>query len=733
MELRFEENSNTEEIIDVGRYVLLLKKNAFKITLFSFLVTAITILVVFSMTQKYRATATLLIEAKTRNAISIDEVVGIDSTQKEYYLTQFEILKSNQIAERVIDKLNLSENEEFNASLRGNKSLIDSIKTSPLFQSYITTPKLDPHNAEKIRQNVLNVFKSSVSISPISKTQLVKISFTSQDQELAAEIANEIGKAYIELNLESRLSATKEAADWISNRLHELKSQLDQSEMALTRFLTEERLIDDQGIDSLASSEIASLSNRLAEVTDRRIEIESAYLALKKRTNGDINTFATIPLISEHPQIVAIRTVQLQAETDLTDLSQRYGPKHDKMIQAAAQVKLVSKQVEQIVSQLIKGVGKELSTARAQERLIRKELAQKKDEFRSLTIKKREYESLKREVNTNRNVLNLFLNRQKETTATGDFEATNARFTDKALIPQKPSSPKRKLIAIIALVTSFIFGAVVVFLIDALRNTIESIKHFEELFGLVPLGGIPKVKSKKFKNKHLDSSVFFDNKEMTFNESICSIRTSLLLTYSQKQQKRLAVTSSLPGEGKTTTAINLAISFSKMENVLLVDCDLRKSAIAERFGKKKYQQGVTNHLLMGTELNECIFKDHDSGLSILAAGMLTSNPQELLGSVRFSELLNSLDNKYDRIIIDTPPTLPVSDSLIISQLSDFVLIVAKANSTRVKTIKNTLAKLSGHEIVVNGIIINQINGKVAKANYGYGEYGVYGNYSDTKI
>lgn len=722
----------SDEVIDLGHYLRVFKKSFLVVLLFSILVTGITVLTVFSIIPKYTATATLLIEAHEKKAVSIEEVVGIDSSQKEYYLTQFEILKSNQIAEKVISKLDLDKLEEFNPSLEAKDSLFDELKKQPLLQSLLNNSGEEVSSEEEVRQKVLEAFRDNLIISPIRKTQLVKISFTSEDPELAAKVANEVGYAYIETNLESRLQATKYASSWITTRLSELRAQLAASEKALADYLIQEKLIDNSGIDALASAEIANLTERLAEIRDRRIETESAYSALKASKHADIATIASIPAISEHPQVVAIRQAELEARKEVNELSKRYGPKHDKMIRANAKLATVEAQSQDIVSKLIKGIGKELQTIIRQEKLIEQELQSKKNDFQKLTVKKSKYESLKREVETNTKVLNVFLTRQKETTATSDFQAANARFTDEAMIPQIPSAPKKGLIVGLAFIASFGFALVMAFVIDAMRNTIESVKNFEDKFGLIPLGGVPMIKSRKFKKFPLDNSVFFDSHYVSFSESIRSIRTSLMLSYMNSERKRVAITSSVPEEGKTTVSINLAMSFAKVEKVLLIDCDLRKSAVSERFGFKKHHQGLTNHLLMGAELQDCLFKDKKSGLTVMPAGMLTPNPQELLSSDKFKDLLDNLDKHFDRIIIDTPPTLPVSDSLIISRLTKSVILVVKSNGAKVDAVKKSMAKIMSHDIGLDGVIVNQINTKVAQSEYGYGEYGHYGDFQNAQ-
>ncbi|RJX69712.1 polysaccharide biosynthesis tyrosine autokinase [Vibrio sinensis] len=725
MKLLSKEQSQTEsESIDVGKYIVLLKRNWLKIALFTTLVTTIVILFVLSIKPTYIATATLLIESKSTNAISIEEVVGIDSSQQEYYLTQFEILKSRSIAERVISQLNLRQNPEFNRDLAKEQSLTAQIKETiyslPIFSSEnpaepVSQEALD----QKVRHSVLGHFRSRLSINPIRKTQLVRISFESENAQLAADIANAVGEAYINEGLEARLLTTEQASKWISGRMGELQEQLQKSEFALLEFLAREKLVDDSGIDVQASTVINDLILRLSSVTDRRIELESAYSTLRTSKRVSPGDVSTISEISKHPQVINLRSLLAEANKDLTELSKVYGPKHERMQSITAKRANIDQQLRQLLNQLVLGIGKELQAVRVQESLIAKELEKKKSEFQQLTVKKRQYEALVREEETNRNILNVFLNRQKETTATSDFESRNARFTDVAIAPQYPSKPNKRLIVVIGFMAAFLTALSVVLLNDALNNTLTSVKHCEEKLGLIPIGGIPKVKKPKGK-KNLDSEIFHNDKFVAFNESIRSARTALSL--SNNDSKLFAVSSSLPGEGKTTCAINLALAFSKMERVLLIDCDLRKPTIAERFGHKRFKPGLTNHLVMNTSIEECIFKDEKSGLFVVPSGMPTPNPQELLSSEGFAHLLAKFEERFDRIIIDTPPALVVSDTMIISKLTGKVLIVVKASSTRLATLKNTISRFISHDVRLDGILLNQIREKSSKHEYVYGDY-----------
>ncbi|MCG9579337.1 polysaccharide biosynthesis tyrosine autokinase [Vibrio tubiashii] len=720
------------QLLDLGYYIHLIKTRWLPIVTFAVLCSAIAILVVLSITPVYKATATLLIDSSTKKAVSIEEVVGFDTSTKEYYQTQLEILKSNQVAQRVIDKLELAHFEEFNSALKHSEPGIVSqlklaLKSLPVLKAYMSETDKEPtaeEVKEQINRKVLKAFKAKLSISPVRKTQLVRISFESEDPQLAAQIANEVGHAFIENNLESKLLATEQATSWINTRLSELKNKLDESETKLLAFLKKQELIDDSGIVALTSSELSNLTDRIAKATEKRIETQAVYSALRNSNSKDVTTLASIPLISNHPQIRDIRQAESEAVKRVSELSKRYGPKHDKMIQAQAQLETISHRANRVVAKLVNGIEKELTSAVNQERLLRDELLAKKDEFQELSLVKREYDVLKRDVDTNAKLYDLFLTRQKEASATSDFSSSNARFSDYALVPEAPSKPNRKLIVVLAFAISLGFALVVVIAQDAFNNTIESSRDFENKLGLLPTGTIPKIKDKMYKKSPLDSSVFANDKFTVFQESVDSIRTSLVLSLHNTQRKLIAVSSSVPGEGKTTTSVNLALSFSKLERVLLVDCDLRKPSIAQRFKLNPSTPGLVNHLLMNNPIEECITSIEGTNLDVMSAGMVAPDPQELLGSQGFTELIEKLETKYDRIIIDTPPILPVKDSFIVGKMTGGIILVLKANSTTKSVYKHTMTLFTKHKIVIDGVVLNQVPAP-KKGKHTYSEYATY--------
>ncbi|HGF7178306.1 TPA: exopolysaccharide regulatory tyrosine autokinase VpsO [Vibrio cholerae] len=718
-----------EEVIDIRQYFNVLLNYKWRILLFSVMVTAITLLFVLSMRSEYTARATILIESTQAKAVSIEEVYGLDTKSQEYYLTQIEILKSDTIAQEVIERLDLASDPEFDLSPESDASpsLKERLlKWMPFLQGFRPEEAATDPEMEAYRQNrlILYKFKRGMEISPIRKTQLVNIYYTAGDPKLAAKIANEIARVYMDSHLEAKLEVELKANTWLNTRMEELRTQLRESEAKLQAFLQAEGLVDVQGVEGLATQELEDLTSQMNKARDRRVAAETLYQVANSysKNDSDLTALSSIPEISNHPTIRDLKVAEVDAERKVSEFSKRYGPKHPKLKSASAQLEAVRKNLRAELRQLLNGINNELQAAKQSERSLQTEFNQRKSEFQTLTVKNAKYSELKREVQTNRELFDLFLARQKETSASGDFNTTIARFTDQASAPLAPSKPNKKLIVLLAFVVSFGFACVVAFIADAMTDTFADIKQVEKQLALSLLGVVPVVRKQRGK---LDAKAYFDEKLRELTEAVRTIRTSYLLAHVNQDQYVVMLTSCLPGEGKTTSSLNLALSLAQMEKTLLIDCDLRKPSIAHRFGISGSQPGVTN-LLNGTQsLEDCVYHDEQSGLDILTAGVYASNPLELLSSSKFSELLADLRTRYQRIVIDTPPCLAVSDSFMLAQYVDSVILVIDANHTRTPVVREVVGKLTQQGSRIDGVILNRLNAKKASRYSGYYHYQAY--------
>lgn len=722
-----ESNNNTgteNETVDIQNYFRIIQRFKWRILSLAFIVTLMTAVVVYSLTPKYMATATLLIQAEQANVVSIEEVYGLDSGRKEYFFTQFEILKSQDLAQRVVEKLDLTNHSEFDPDQQPKSfNLIAEIKELlPFLPVNNETYSIEEKAVRKTRKVVQN-FTKRLSISPVRKTQLVKISFISSSAKLSARVVNTLAEVYIESHLESKLLMTEKASSWLNERLTALKDKLDVSESKLQAYQNKEQLVDIDGVKGIEAKELQDLNSQLSSAKQRLEQSEHIY-NLVQTQRDDIKALITLPEVLNHQLIQNVNEAAQIAKTKISELKGIYGPKHPIMIAAEAELSSVNENLNSQVKVLVSGISNEYQSARANVTNLEKAVKAKGQRFRELSTLDAKQKELKREVESNEQLYNAFFTRLKETKEVGEFQAVNARLVDNALPPLLPATPKKKLIIGLALVVSLGLGIILAFLFEMLNDGIRSVGDIESKLKQRMLGLLPLQKTSR--KAGLPLKHFFDPKEHAFSESIRTLRTSLLLMNIEHEAKVISITSSVPGEGKTTVSINLSFALGQLEKVLLIDADMRRPSVAKTFGFPLYQTGLSNVLAGTHSFDECLINDEQSGIDVICAGTLPPNPQELLASGEFSKLIDAVKGKYDRIVIDTPPTQAVSDAVLLSQQSDSLLYVVKADNTREKMIKSGLGRLIAGGIRIDGIVLNHVDLKQAAK---YGEYtGYYDQY-----
>lgn len=722
-----ENPSNNEEIINLGAYLNIIKRAKWRILGFSIVVTLLTIMVTLTLIPKYSATATLLIEAEQTKAVSFEEIYGSDSTKKEYYLTQFEVIKSDSIAREVITKLDLKSHKDFIAKPSALGEMKTSIKELlPFLNKKDFTLLSLEEQTQRDMIGLLAAFKSRLSVEPIRNTQLVRVSFESSDPKLAALVANTVGEIYIETQMRAKMGITQQASTWLNTRLSQLRIQLDRSEARLQAYREEQKLVDIEGIAGLVTQELEQTSQQLITARNEQNNLQSINRVIKEYGNNNIELLGSMPEITSHGVVQDVKRDVVLVERKLSELGEVYGPKHPKIISAKAELATVKANLNKQIKDLITGIEKELNRITRTVKALERALTNIRAEYQDITRKETDYNQLKREVETNRNIFNTFLSRSKETEVTSDFSSAAARFTDRAYAPINPSKPNKKLIIILAFLASFGFAIVMSFVFDALNDTVKTKSDVESKLAQRMLGLLPHVKTPK--NSVFPIHAYLEDYYRRFAESVRTFRTSLLLTQLDRGHKIIAVTSSSPGEGKTTTSANLAMSLAQMGKVLLIDADLRKPSIAKRFDIPVFHPGLSNLIIGTEELSECVHVDEQSGVFIMPSGHIPGNPLELLSSSRFSELLDVLKAKYDHIIIDTPPTQAVSDALVIAQSADSVIYVVKSDITRIKPIKAGIERLFEVKAHVAGIVLNQVDMSKSGDEHSYGYYD-YHDYS----
>lgn len=717
-----------DDVIDLRQYWLTVMRHKWGIMGFAFVVTLLAALAVFSLEPVYRATATLLIESKQAKVVSIEQVYGLDSSNNEYYLTQFEILKSRKLAEKVIKKYGLVEHPEF------NRQPAFSFNWREYAGQYI--PELAPGvpTEEQRYQSVVAAFIGRLNVSPVRKTQLVHISFEGYSPEFAAQMANALGEAYIESNLEAKLELTVKASSWLNERLGGLKEKLKESERRLQEFRDREQIVGGNGGLDIAGTELDLVATKLVDARRQRLEFEGLYQEIRSiGKNGPAERYERIPAVLGHPVVQSYKESLLKAEQKVSELSKRYGPKHPKMISASSEASSARRALDRQIMSVVNGIENKYRVARSSERSLEGSLGNTKQEIQGLKRKEYQLKELEQEVETNRALYDTFFTRLNETAATGDLESANARIADPAVAPMSPAKPKKKLIIALSFVVSAMFGVMCAFLLEALNNTVRSSGDVQTKLHQTMLGLLPKLtgrKADKISYRH-----YLEDNKSGFSEAVRTIRTGLVLSSLDNPHKIIAVTSTVPGEGKTSTSLSLAYSMGQMERVLLIDADMRRPSIGKLFKFGAKAPGLSNLVAGTASLEECVHKLEGEGIDVISAGTIPPNPLELLSSARFLKVLDALEKQYDRIIVDTAPCQAVSDALVLSRYVGSMVYVVKADSTPNAQIKAGLKRLAEVDAPVVGVVLNQVNLKKASRYYGEGYsgyYDVYGYGADEK-
>lgn len=718
-----------EEIIDLKAYWTVLMKSKWKILGFAFFTTLLVATFVIGMTPIYRASTSLLIKADMEKTVSIDSVYSLDTSRKEYFLTQFEIIKSRAVSEQAIDSLDLASypeyqpKDEFNVMAEAKKLVKSWL---PISESKAPVDEALAERLAKVK--LISNFQSKLGVNPVRKTQLVDISFDAEDPRLAALVANTVAEIYITQEMSGQLDSTKKAAQWLKKRLDELRANLEHSIEELEAYRISENLIDieSKGVRSIASDELEELTASYLKAKKARFEAETIHLFANNVSANDVDALMTLPEVSEHPLIKDIKIAEIDAQKNVSELSYRYGPKHPKLVAAKAQLAGINQQLVVQAKKLVNGINKDLKTAKANEQRLKRELNSEKKKYQQVTTKEQGYLKLQREVDANRNLYNTFLTRYKETNITTDLEVQQARIIDRAEVPVDPAKPNKKLIVMLAFVASFGFAVVLTFVLDALNDSFRSIQDIEGTLAVRLLGLLPQVKLKR--KQELSVHTYFDDHHRGFSEAVRTLRTGFVLSHMDNDHTVLVVTSSVPGEGKTTTSMNIAFAMAQMEKTLLIEADMRRPSFTKLLDLAPYQPGLSNLIAGSEQLADAIIHDEQSGLDIISAGFIPPNPLEMLSNPRFEKLLTALKGKYQRIIIDSPPTQAVSDALVLAKHADSLIYVVRAESTKQAVAKSGLARLREVGAKIDGVVLNGVNVKQGKGGY-EGYYDYYG-YSD---
>jgi capsular exopolysaccharide synthesis family protein len=657
-----------------------------KIIIISLVFTMFAFLYVSLLKSSYQATATLQIgSTKPSATLSINDAFNESNVSSVQVETQFELLKSRKFAERVIEKLNLLETNEFNSS---------KYKDSVGFLN-------DEATAKKLSlEKAITVFQRRLIIRPLAKTELVQITYTSYSAERAKDIVNQVGETYLQYQNDVHLSSQENTSTWLVEQLADLELKLQESEASLQKFREDEDIVDTKGVSGLVAGELTELTSSLLRTTRTQDDLQITYQYILKNQTDPIK-LVELHEINSNAAFIRLRGTEDTIERKSHELSRRYGAKHPRIIAIQAELESVKTRIKNKAITLSQSIVEEYFSIKEKVKATEKRLKDAKANFLRLSRLDNKFSQLQREVQTNKELYNSYLIRFKEADAMGSYNANfYVRFIDRAVTPKTPLGSRKKLILILAFMLSIMVFSLIVIIRDFFTDTLNS-QHKQDSFADANIIAVlPLFKADKKQDG------LFGNDER-FAEAISSLRASILFHQVRKVPKIFAVTSSIPGEGKSTVASYLARSFGEMEKVLLIEADMRLPTLAEKMNLSVHRPGLSNLLANTHPIDQCIIRDTDYKLDILTSGITPANPLVFLSMKRFKSLLSSFESYYDRIIIETPPITLVSDALVISKLVESVLYVVDENKTKREQIREGLKLLKQVNAQVEGIVVNQ--------------------------
>lgn len=668
-------------------------------------VTAIALLMTLLTTPMFRSSSTLQIERDTIKVINADELTPADSPfERDFYQTQFELLKSRSLALRVVQDLKLADDPYFNGGVSAKRD-------APAANNGTTVERV-----RERQQALIGAMLAGLSIEPVSNSRLVRISFDASDPNVAARVANAYAEAFIASNIERRFDASSYAKRYLEERLAELKGRLEDSEKQLVGFAEQEQIIslgEDQ--PSLSAQNLGELNGLLARAQDERIRAESQWL---QATTGD---GMGMPQVVDNPLIQSLRQSRALLAAQYQEKLGTYKPDYPEMEQLQRQIAESDQQIATEVRNIRASVNARYQAARNQEVLLRSRIESLKGDVLDLANRSIRYNILKRETVTNQELYDGLLQRYKEIGVAGGIGANNISIVDRAEVPGAPYKPNLMRNLVLGLAAGLALGTLLAFLLHFLDRRIHSVKALETLTGLPVLGVIPQLAEG---TSPLDAS---RNPRSPFSEAYRSVRTALQFATPHGLPRSLLVTSPGSGEGKTTTAAELAHNIAQLgRRVVIVDADLRNPSLHKVFGKPN-AVGLSNVLAGAVELPTALQSVEGELFSVITSGPLPPNPPELLGGERLIQVLETLAAEFDVVVLDGPPVLGLADAPLLASRAEATLLVVMADVTRTDNVHGALQRITATHGSVLGTLFTRWDHR-GKGELGYGySYYAYGS------
>jgi len=724
--------------------------------------------IISSATPMYTASATIRIEPQNPAVIRIEEIQVLQVSTGDYYQTQFSLLKSRPLAAKVIAELDLASNRAFtsvpvyspnpiswlesyfSAALRNfvnylsslsKPSSSDSLKqsSSPIQKDDSVSRKDeaksnvnlaytgDERTKLKVNPGYIGRYLRFLKVEPVRNTRLVQVVFTTPDPELSQQLANAHADAFIRMNLETRFEVTKEARKFLEKKLSELRSKVVDSEAELSAFRKANGVVSMDKSENLVVDRMIDLNKNLTAARIKRIELESLRQMVENKNALNLSE------IINNAAIQGYRGAIESLEAEQVKLSTVFTPDHPRMVELRKRVSETRQRMNLAVAEIVRRIDSDYVAARNKEQTLDAEARRQREAAIDLKGLGVNYTVLQGEADSNRKLYDSVLTRLSETSISSDLPVSNMQITEMADTPGGLSSVGEQLKFLVAITGGALFLALgLAFSLayfDSTLGTPEEVWHY---LYRPTLGVVPDLKSLRHRSYSLfqpKESVrrllsYFpagakdsESKNLTVSHDPLSmvsevyraIRTTLLFSQPEKPPQTILFTSPCPGEGKTITTLNLAITLAQGgKSVLVIDADMRKGR-CHHLLRRQNHKGLSNVLTGNLTLEEGVQEAGVPGLSLLSRGLTSPNPTDLLGSAKMMKVLDALRKRFEFILIDTSPVIGVSDAEVVSQFCDGVVLVIHGQSTSRFSARQALERLEAVRARVIGVVLNGVD------------------------
>jgi capsular exopolysaccharide synthesis family protein len=700
-----------------------------------------------STTPLYTATATLQIEPQDPEVVQIRELMASPDSgggPYDYYETQFALLRSSPLAAKVITELNLAANLAF--TYYDPPSLLDRLSSLPfeLMDAVLTyvakpSPPSSPQTDKDTSANkgptfeygvppgLIGHYLSLMTVQPVRKTRLVSVTFTTPDARLSQQLANAHTSAFLRITLETRFELTREAREFLEKKLAELRGKVQGAEEALQRFRQAHGVISVEGNENIVVDRMVDLNKRLTDARAKRIEAESLYRTVENHDPRYLSEVINNNMIQQ------LKSNLLALEAEQTRLSATFTPAHPRLVELSEQISKTNKRLDREVTTVVHRIEADYSTARAGEEALQAEAERQEQAALNLKAIGVEYTILKQEVDSSRTLYEGVLKRLNETNVSKGVPVSNMQITERADLPTAASYPRRQRNMMLATALGLFLGVGLALFVEYMDQSISTPEDVRKVVAVPTLGVVPHMRtlrrriyqsvrlpgrswahglpaSQSAQERSLSRQLTLAYHPLSiFSESYRIIHTMLQLAQTDQSPQVILLTSANPGEGKTVTTVNLATTLAQSNHtVVVLDADLRKGSCHTLLGQSN-QRGLTQILTGNLTLEEGLRDTLVAGLSFVPRGAMVPNPVALLGSPKMREIVETLRGRFEFVLIDCAPAIAVSDAVVLSRLSDGVLMVIRGRKTTVEMARRAVERLEAGRARILGVVLNGID------------------------